>query len=85
MLVRPSLVVLDAMRILTVSGPQGGSLAFVKQMNTVVAGTDQVAVDAYGATLFGLKGADIGHVAAAHRAGLGTMDLTKLKIRKIKA
>lgn len=85
MLVKPSLVVLDAVRILTVSGPQGGNLAFVKQMNTVVAGTDQVAVDAYGATLFGLKGADIGHVAAGHKAGLGTMDLKKLKIKRISA
>jgi hypothetical protein len=48
-----------------------------------VAGSDQVAVDAYGATLFGLKGADIGCVVAGHKARLGIMDLAKLKIKKI--
>jgi uncharacterized protein (DUF362 family) len=83
MFMKPSLVILDAVRILTANGPQGGSLSDVKQLNTVIAGTDQVAVDAYGATLFGLKGADIGYVMAGHKAGLGTMDLAKLKIKRI--
>lgn len=81
--IKPSLVVLDAVRILTANGPQGGSLSDVKQLNTVIAGTDQVAVDAYGATLFGLKGADLGYVIAGHKAGLGTMDLAKLKIKRV--
>ncbi|MGZ3593743.1 MAG: DUF362 domain-containing protein [Syntrophales bacterium] len=80
---KPALVVLDAVRILTANGPQGGSLSDVKQLNTVIAGTDQVAVDAYGATLFGLKGADLGYVMAGHKAGLGTMDLAKLKIKRV--
>jgi len=83
MTIKPALIVLDAVRILTANGPQGGDLAEVKQLNTVIAGTDQVAVDAFGATLFGLKGANIGYVAAGYKAGLGTMDLSKLKIKKI--
>ncbi|HUH66263.1 MAG TPA: DUF362 domain-containing protein [Syntrophales bacterium] len=83
MFIKPTLVVLDAVRILTGNGPQGGSLSDVKQMNTVIAGTDQVAVDAYGATLFGLKGADLGYVVAGHKAGLGMMDLAKMKIKRI--
>jgi len=83
MTIKPSLVVLDAVRILTANGPQGGDLADVKQLNTVIAGTDQVAVDAFGATLFGLKGANIGYVVAGYKAGLGRMDLSKLKIKKI--
>jgi uncharacterized protein (DUF362 family) len=83
MFMKPSLVILDAVRILTANGPQGGSLSDVKQLNTVIAGTDQVAVDAYGATLFGLKGADLGYVIAGHKAGLGTMDLAKLKIKRV--
>jgi uncharacterized protein (DUF362 family) len=83
MFMKPSLVILDAVRILTANGPQGGSLSDVKQLNTVIAGTDQVAVDAYGATLFGLKGADIGYIIAGHKAGLGTMDLVKLKIKRV--
>ena len=83
MFIKPTLVVLDAVRILTGNGPQGGSLSDVKKLNTVIVGTDQVAVDAYGATLFGLKGADIGYVIAGHKAGLGTMDLSKLKIKRV--
>jgi len=81
--VKPSLVILDAVRILTANGPQGGDLRDVKRLDMVVAGTDQVAVDAFGATLFGLKPADLGYVRIGQQAGLGKMDLEKLSIRKI--
>lgn len=83
MIVKPTLTVLDAVRILTANGPQGGSLADVKKMNTVVVGTDQVAVDSYGTTLFGMKGSDLGYVRIAAAAGLGKMDLSKLQIKRI--
>ncbi len=83
MKIRPTLTVLDAVRILTANGPQGGSLADVKKLDTVIAGIDQVAIDSYGATLFGMKGSDLGFVRTGDRLGLGTMDLTKLKIKKI--
>jgi hypothetical protein len=42
-----------------------------------------VAVDSYGATLFGMKGSDLGVVKLADKAGLGRMDLSKLKIKRI--
>lgn len=83
MLMKPALVILDAVRILTGNGPQGGNLSDVKRLNMIVAGKDQVAVDAFGATLFGLKGKNIGSVVAGYKAGLGIMDLSKVKIRKI--
>lgn len=83
MIIKPTLTVLDAVRILTANGPQGGSLADVKKMNTVVVGTDQVAVDSYGTTLFGMKGSDLGYVRIAAAAGLGKMDLSKLQIKRI--
>jgi uncharacterized protein (DUF362 family) len=81
--IKPTLTILDAVRILTANGPQGGSLADVKKLDTVIAGVDQVAIDAYGATLFGMKGSDLGYVRIGHERGLGQMDLTKVKIRKI--
>ncbi|MCX7981392.1 MAG: DUF362 domain-containing protein [Syntrophales bacterium] len=81
--IRPTLIVLDAVRILEANGPQGGDLSDVKTLNTVVVGTDQVAVDAYGATLFGLAGGDIGYIRLGHEVGLGTMDLKKLKIKHL--
>ena len=83
--VRPCLHVLDALRILTAHGPTGGDLADVKQLDTIVAGTDPVAVDAFGATLFGLTGADLGSVREAARRGLGVMDLGRLNIRRLEA
>jgi len=85
LVIKPSLTVLDAVRILTAHGPQGGNLADVKKLDTVIASTDQVAVDAYGATLFGLQGSDLGYVVNASRRGLGTMDLAKLTVQKIEA
>jgi len=83
--IKPALVVLDAVRILTAHGPQGGSLADVKRLDTVIAGTDQVAIDAYGTTLFGLTGADIGYIREGARRGLGVMDLGRISIRRLEA
>jgi uncharacterized protein (DUF362 family) len=80
---QPTLVVLDAIRILTANGPQGGSLKYVKQLNTVAASTDQVAIDALGARLFGLRPADMAHLPVAVKRGLGHMDLTKLRIKEV--
>lgn len=81
--VKPALTILDAVRILTSNGPQGGSLEDVKKIDTVIVGVDQVAVDSYGATLFGMKGSDLGYVRIADKRGLGRMDLSKLRIKKI--
>jgi uncharacterized protein (DUF362 family) len=81
-IIKPCFTVLDAVRILTAQGPQGGNLADVKRLDTVVAGTDQIAIDAYGATFFGLKGADLGYVREGARRGLGVMDLGRLTIKQ---
>lgn len=83
MVIKPTLTVLDAIRILTANGPQGGNLKDVKKMDTVIVGIDQVAIDSYGATFFGMEGNDLSYVVAAAKAGLGTSDLKKLKIKKL--
>jgi len=83
LVVKPALTVLDAVRILTANGPQGGNLNDVKRIDTIVAGTDEVAVDSYGATLFGMKGSDLSYVRAGAAIGIGTMDLSKLRIKNI--
>ncbi len=44
---------MDAVRILMANGPTGGNLNDVKQIETVIAGADWVAVDAYATSLFG--------------------------------
>jgi uncharacterized protein (DUF362 family) len=83
--VNPALTVLDAVRILTRNGPQGGNLADVKKLDTIIASADQVAVDSYGATLFGMKGRDLGYVRIAASKGFGVMDISKMRIKKVKA
>ena len=80
LLLRPDLHVLDATRILLRNGPKGGKLEDVAVKNLLFAGTDPVALDAYGAGLFGLKPEDLGYVVKAHQAGRGEMDLSKIKV-----
>jgi len=85
LVIKPCLTVLDAVRILTAHGPKGGNAADVKKLDTVIAGVNQVSIDAYGATLFGRTGADLGYVVNGAQRGLGVMDLGKLSIRKLEA
>jgi uncharacterized protein (DUF362 family) len=79
-LIRFDLHLLDAVRILTGNGPQGGRLADVKRRDTVIASADPVAADAFGATLFGIGGRDVPHVAQAALLGLGEIDLARVRV-----
>jgi uncharacterized protein (DUF362 family) len=81
--IRPALTVLDATRVLVRGGPQGGDLRNVVKMDTIIAGVDQVAVDAYGATLFGIRPEDIGHIKKAAMRGVGKMDIDRMRIRRL--
>lgn len=80
---RPALTVVDAVRILTANGPRGGSLNDVKKTDTVIASPDIVAADAYATSLFGLTPADIGYIVKGAEAGLGTSDLSSIRIADI--
>ncbi len=77
--IRPDLTILDAYRVLVRNGPSGGSLADVTLAKTVVAGTDPVAVDSYGATLFGLNPEQIAFLQNAHERGLGECRLNRIR------
>ncbi|BDV41733.1 hypothetical protein GURASL_06560 [Geotalea uraniireducens] len=74
------LTVIDATRVLTAHGPQGGDPADVKVLDTVVASADIVAADAYATTLFGLKPEEIEVTVAAYRRGLGEMNLRRVRV-----
>lgn len=82
-LARPTLTVIDAIRVRTANGPTGSDLDDVVQMNTVIASHDTVAADSYGATLFGKTAQDLPIVRAGAARGLGTMDLASVKVEKI--
>ncbi len=70
---RPTLIVLDATRVLLRNGPQGGSLADVEERNMLVISNDQVALDACGGELFfDLTPEDMPWLALAEQEGLGS-------------
>ena len=80
--VKSHLTIIDATRVLTKHGPQGGSLKDVKVLNKVIASRDIVAADAYATTLFDMKPDEISTTVAAYKRGLGEMNLNKIKIVK---
>jgi uncharacterized protein (DUF362 family) len=80
--VKSHLVVIDATRILTDHGPQGGSLKDVKVLNRVVVSSDIVAADAYATKFFNIEPGNLPITAAAYKRGLGEINLSKVKIVK---
>jgi uncharacterized protein (DUF362 family) len=78
MMVSPSLVILDGTTTMMTNGPTGGSLSDLKQTNTMIVGTDQVAVDAFGATLLEKTLNDLPFIGMAEAAGIGTADYRSL-------
>jgi uncharacterized protein (DUF362 family) len=78
---KPDLIIMDAIRGITDRGPTGPGT--IRQWNQVVFGVNPLAVDAYGASLFGLDPTSIGHLAAAAKLGVGEMDLQKIQIQKV--
>lgn len=80
---RPSLTIVDAMRVLMRNGPQGGNIDDTKVMNTVIASVDQVAADALGCTLIGQKKENLPYLKMAHDRGIGTMDWEKLRVKEV--
>ncbi len=77
---RPRLCVLDAVRVLTAHGPQGGNPEDVKLVGTVAAGTDILALDAYGAALMGHDPAALSYLRHAAARGIGTLDFRSLPL-----
>jgi uncharacterized protein (DUF362 family) len=80
---RPSLVVVDAWRVLVRNGPQGGNIDDARDMHTVVATVDQVAADAFGCTLIGQKRENIPYLAMGEKRGLGTMRWENLRVKEV--
>ena len=76
--VKVDLTILDAFRTLRRHGPTGGRLEDVdnnvENARRLVFCVDPVAVDSYGATLFGYQGIDIGYIRESYEAGLGEID-----------
>jgi uncharacterized protein (DUF362 family) len=81
--IRPGLTVVDAVRTLMDHGPTGGNLDDVKLTNTIIASHDLVAADSYATGLFNLTGNDISYIRKSAEMGLGTLDLSTIKVEEI--
>ncbi len=79
-LMRPTLTVVDASRVLMDSGPQGGNVNDVKQIGAVAVGVDPVALDAWAFALFGVPPDEQPEaLRLAEGMGLGQIDFRSLQ------
>jgi len=81
--IKPTLTVIDAVRILLRNGPTGGDLGDVQVMDTIIVSQDIVAADSYAATLFGFQPNDLEYIRIGNQTGLGHSDLSSLDIREL--
>jgi len=78
-LMRPTLTVVDASRVLMRGGPSGGGIGAVKQVGAIAAGFDPVALDTWAGTIFGTEPDDLPeYLRIAQDMGLGTSDFAAL-------
>jgi uncharacterized protein (DUF362 family) len=81
---KPTLNVIDGYRVMLRNGPRGVSEADVVMMKQLIVSADIVAADAAATLVFGSKPQDIPHIRIANEMKLGTMDLSRLNINRIK-
>lgn len=85
---RPALNIVDAYRVLRQNGPQGKSAADVSVLKTLIVSPDIVAADAASVRFFNqvekMDIAAVGHISKGEAHKLGTSDLTRLAIKRIK-
>jgi uncharacterized protein (DUF362 family) len=86
--IQPDLTIVDATRALTSGGPGGPGKTII--LNTVIAGTDVVAVDSYAVGLTewynrSFVGANVKHIAAAYELGIGEINTDKMHITEVEA
>jgi uncharacterized protein (DUF362 family) len=82
-LVRPTLTLIDGVRILMDNGPTGGNLNDVKQLDTVIASHDLVCADAYATGWFGMTASDVAYIENCADLGVGTLDWQSVKLEEI--
>jgi uncharacterized protein (DUF362 family) len=80
---RPTLVVMDAWRVLMRNGPQGGNIDDAKDMHTIIASVDQVAADSFGCTLIGQRAENMPYLEMGEKRGLGTRRWETLRVKEV--
>lgn len=78
---KPDLCISDATEVLKTNGPAGPGE--IIKPNKVFAGTDPVAMDAYGSTILGNRPEDIRSTVLASKHGIGSLDIKNLNIKEV--
>lgn len=81
--IKPDLNIVDGYKVLMKNGPRGVSVADVETRKFQLISSDMVAIDSAATKFIAKNPGQIGHIRAAAEMGLGTMDLTKLNIKRI--
>ncbi len=84
-MIRPSLVILDGVVSMVQNGPTGGSFSDLRRTDTLIVGTDPVAVDAVGAGLLQRSLDQLPFLEKAEAAGAGTVNYESLNPIRINA
>jgi uncharacterized protein (DUF362 family) len=79
-LMRPTLTLVDATRILMRNGPRGGNLDDVRTANALAISTDPVAIDCWAADLLEARTAEVKYLKLAADRKLGQMDYKSLSV-----
>jgi uncharacterized protein (DUF362 family) len=79
-LMRPTLTLVDATRILMRNGPRGGNLDDVRTTNALALSTDPVAIDCWAAELLGAGIDEVKYLKLAAERKLGLMDYRSLAV-----
>ena len=70
---KPTLIIVDATRVMVRNGPVGGSLSDVEIRDTVIASTDQVAADSYACRFLNLAPESLGYLNEGAKRELGKL------------
>jgi uncharacterized protein (DUF362 family) len=85
---KPALNIVDAYRILKSNGPQGKSESDVVLLKSLIISPDYVAADTAAMKMFSQVQptdiSDVKHIALAEKLNVGTQNLEKLNVKKIK-
>ena len=85
---KPALNIVDAYRVLKQNGPRGKSIEDVAVMKGLFASPDPIAVDTAAVKFFNqvqeMDLATVSHIALGEKLNLGTSDLSKIEIKRIK-
>jgi len=80
---KPDLNIVDAMLVMTQNGPKGTSTADLVKKNSLLVSSDIVAVDAASTMVFGSKPEEISYLSIAEKMNIGTLDLSKMNIKRL--